>query len=88
MNADQLGGLIRAVMAVAGGYAMAWGFSAETWLALTGAVASIVTIIWTWWVHTETNTIASAAAIPIVSQVVVKTPSMAMAVPSEKVVVG
>ncbi len=56
MNADQVGGLIRAAMAMFGGWAIAHGFTDASWLVVTGAVVAIVTAMWSWYAHKDVKT--------------------------------
>lgn len=52
MTSDQIGGIIRAVLSAVGGYVVGKGLiDSETMLAITGAVVTIATAIWSW--HTN-----------------------------------
>src|ERR1022692_2161456 len=46
MNGDQIGGIIRAIMAGLSVWAMGHGFTDGAWLAVTGGVVALVTVLW------------------------------------------
>ena len=84
MNADQIGGIVRAIMAVGAGYALSFGFTDAQWLAVTGAVVTLITIIWSVYSNTVTSMIASVAQNKEVVKVVVS-PALVFATGSPKV---
>lgn len=61
MTAEQLGGTIRTLMSLLSGFALAWGFSSETWVAVTGGAVALGT--WAWSLHVnKMSTMANAVA--------------------------
>lgn len=49
MNSEQIGGIVRAVVAAAGGYLAAKGMlDAATWQIIAGAAATVVVAIWSY----------------------------------------
>ena len=86
MNSDQVGGIVRAIMAVGAGYALSLGFTDAQWLAITGAVVTLITIIWSVYSNTVTSMIASVARDKEVVKVVVS-PALVFATGSPKVTV-
>ena len=84
MNSDQVGGIVRALMAVGAGYALSLGFTDAQWLAITGAVVTLITIIWSVYSNTVTSMIASVARDKEVVKVVVS-PALVFATGSPKV---
>lgn len=49
MNSDQIGGIVRTVLAAAGGYVIAKGWlDAATFTAISGAVVTIAVALWSW----------------------------------------
>ena len=84
MNSDQVGGIVRASMAVGAGYALSLGFTDAQWLAITGAVVTLITIIWSVYSNTVTSMIASVAQNKEVVKVVVS-PALVFATGSPKV---
>ncbi len=85
MNSDQIGGIIRAAMAIFAGWAVAHGFTEATWLATTGGVVAVATAIWSWYSNSTTALVAAVAKAPEVDKVLVRTPALVDAVPSPKV---
>ena len=51
MNSDQIGGILRALLAAGGGYAAAKGMDGGTYGLITGAVVTIVTAVWSWYTN-------------------------------------
>lgn len=52
MNADQIGGIVRAVLAAAGGYFVAKGVvDAATMTTIAGALATIIAAAWSAWTN-------------------------------------
>lgn len=50
MTADQVGGIVRAIVSAAGGYLVGKGvIDSETALAITGAAVTIATAVWSVW---------------------------------------
>lgn len=50
MTAEQVGGIVRAVVSAAGGYLVGKGtLDSETAVALTGAAVTIATAVWSVW---------------------------------------
>ena len=84
MNSDQVGGIVRAIMAVGAGYALSLGFTDAQWLAITGAVVTLITIIWSVYSNTVTSMIASVARDKEVVKVVVS-PALVFATGDPKV---
>ena len=84
MNADQVGGIVRALMAVGAGYALSLGFTDAQWLAVTGSVVALVTILWSVYSNTVTHMVASVAKDEEVVKVVVS-PALVFATGSPKV---
>ena len=84
MNADQIGGIVRALMAVGAGYALKLGFTDAQWLAVTGSVVALVTILWSVYSNTVTHMVASVAKDEDVVKVVVS-PALVFATGSPKV---
>ena len=47
MNGEQIGGIVRTVLAAAGGYFAAKGYlDAATWQTIAGAVATVIVAVW------------------------------------------
>ena len=84
MNADQVGGIVRALMAVGAGYALSLGFTDAQWLAVTGSVVALVTILWSVYSNTVTHMVAAVAKDEDVVKVVVS-PALVFATGSPKV---
>ena len=85
MNADQIGGIIRAVLAGVSGIALTYGFSDTQWVAISGAIAAIVTIVWSVYSNSVPHMVASIAKDADVVKVVVS-PALVFATGNEKVV--
>ena len=85
MNADQIGGIIRAVLAGVSGIALTYGFSDTQWVAISGAIAAIVTIVWSVYSNSVSHMVAAVAKDADVVKVVVS-PALVFATGSEKVV--
>lgn len=72
---DQLGGIIRAILAAVGGFILAKGWvSAETWAWLTGGVMTIGPAIWSWFTNRPS---AMAATVQNITGVNVQTTASA-----------
>ena len=85
MNSDQVGGIIRAIMATMSGMAITWGFSSEGWVAVTGGIVAVVVALWSHYSNSLPAMISSVAEAPEVKKIYT-TPSVAISVPSSKVV--
>ena len=85
MNADQIGGILRAVLAGLSGIALTYGFSDQQWVAISGAIAAIVTIVWSVYSNSVSHMVAAVAKDADVVKVVVS-PALVFATGSEKVV--
>ncbi len=49
MTSDQIGGLVRTLLGILGGFILAKGWiNAETWAWIVGGVASAAPAIWSW----------------------------------------
>ena len=49
MNSEQVGGIVRTIIAAAGGYFAAKGIgNAELWLAISGAASTIAVAYWSY----------------------------------------
>ncbi len=49
MSSDQIGGLVRTLLGVVGGFILAKGYiSAETWAWIVGGAATAAPAIWSW----------------------------------------
>lgn len=60
MNGDQLLGILRAVLAAAGGWAVGKGYTdSATATAVAGALLTIATAVWTYYAHTQNAMINS-----------------------------
>jgi len=47
MTGEQIGGIVRTVLAAAGGYLAAKGYlDAATWQTIAGAVATVIVAVW------------------------------------------
>lgn len=65
MSADQIGGLIRTLLGVVGGFILAKGWvSAEVWAWLTGGIVTAAPAIWSWVKNRPAAIAASAQALP------------------------
>lgn len=64
MTMDQIGGLVRTLLGILGGFILAKGWvSAETWAWIVGGVAAAVPAVWSWVVNRPAAIAASAQAI-------------------------
>lgn len=86
MTSDSIGGVVRAVMAAFAGWAMSHGFSQEAWLAVTGGVVAIITVLWSLASNSLLAMVKTVAKSPEVTKVVLADPAAADAVPSSKVI--
>lgn len=70
MNSDQLGGLVRTLVAALAGLAVGFGWFAsvtpETWTTVGGIAATVAAAGWSWWTNRTKAIVASAAAKVIV----------------------
>lgn len=81
MTADQITGLLRAILAALGGFILAKGWvSAENWAWITGGMLTVGPAIWTWFANRPASIAASAQALPGVN--VTTTPAAGPAVES------
>lgn len=65
MSADQITGIIRAVLAAIGGFILAKGWvNAETWAWLVGGITTVVPVIWSTWSNRPAGIAGSAQALP------------------------
>jgi hypothetical protein len=72
MNQDQLLGLLRNLISVGGGYAIGRGWlNGEQVTLLGGLVGTLVPLLWTVFVHTDSAKIAAASALPDVAKIIV-----------------
>jgi hypothetical protein len=79
MSSDQIGGLVRTLLGILGGFILAKGWvNAETWAWIVGGLASAVPAIWSWVSNRPAAIAASAQALPGVN--VVTSPSASPAV--------
>lgn len=70
-NQDQVMGLVRTVLALISGFAIAHGVSDQTWQLVSGGVLALVPLIWTYFVHTDSAKLAAVEALPDVKKIVV-----------------
>lgn len=81
----QIEGLIRAVMAILAGYALAKGIDAATWLAITGSVVGAATVLWTLYSNSKAVLVKQVTKIPEVEAVIVDPPlAFVVALPKVK----
>lgn len=86
MNQEQVAAILRtALQVLAGIFAWSW-LDTNTVAALASAVAGLGVVAWGIWARSNTNLVASAAAVPEVAKIETKTVALADAVPSAKVV--
>lgn len=78
MNSDQLGGLVRTLVATVAGIFVGMGYFAtitpETWTTIGGIAATVAAAGWSWWSNRTKAIVASAAAkvpVPASSQAAV-----------------
>lgn len=49
MSGEQIGGIVRTIIAAAGGYFAAKGIgNAEMWIAIGGGLSTIAAAVWSW----------------------------------------
>lgn len=71
MNTDQIGGVVRAVLAALGGFLVGKGIlDSGTATTLAGALTTIIISVWSAWSNRPAGIVASAAALPSVAAVV------------------
>ena len=59
MNSDQLGGILRAVLAAVGGYVTGKGYvDSATYLTISGAIVTVLTAVWSFVSNRSGKTIA------------------------------
>lgn len=64
MTPDQIGGLVRTVLGILGGFILAKGWTdATTWAWLVGGVASATPALWSWFSNRPSSIAAAAQAI-------------------------
>ncbi|MGY3359734.1 hypothetical protein ACVWZK_006397 [Bradyrhizobium sp. GM0.4] len=79
MSSDQIGGLVRTLLGILGGFILAKGWvNAETWAWIVGGAAAAIPAIWSWVSNRPAAIAASAQSLPGVN--VVTSPSAAPAV--------
>ncbi len=79
MTSDQIGGIIRAILAAIGGFILAKGWvNAETWAWIVGGLTTVGPVIWSWISNRPASIAASAQALPGVN--VQTTPAAGQAV--------
>ena len=87
MNTEQITGQVRIILAALAAYVVGKGWIPEGYVADFVAIGTVVVMaVWSHLSHSLTSMISSVAASPEVKRVVVTTPSVALAVPSLKVV--
>lgn len=60
ITGDQVGGIVRAVLAAAGGWAIGKGYvDSATATTVSGAVVTLAVTIWSWWTNQQTAMIKS-----------------------------
>jgi hypothetical protein len=65
MTSDQIGGLVRTLLGILGGFILAKGWiNAETWAWIVGGAASAAPAIWSWISNRPAAIAASAQALP------------------------
>lgn len=61
MTMDQIGGLVRTLLGILGGFILAKGWvNAETWTWIAGGIASAIPAVWSWIVNRPSAIAASA----------------------------
>jgi hypothetical protein len=85
MNIDQLGGVIRSVMLLFSGWALEHGFTQDQYVAITGGVIAIVSVLWSLYSNSTNRMIQSVAEKPEVAKVITTEPGLAIQIPSDKV---
>lgn len=62
MTSDQIAGIIRALLAAAGGFIVAKGFVDDaTWATVSGALVTVFTAVWSIWAKAQTAKATQAA---------------------------
>lgn len=65
MTSDQIGGLVRTLLGILGGFILAKGWiNAETWAWIVGGAASAAPAIWSWISNRPAAIAASAQSLP------------------------
>jgi hypothetical protein len=65
MSADQITGILRAILAAFGGFILAKGWvSSETWAWLVGGITTIVPAAWSIWANRPAGIAGAAQALP------------------------
>lgn len=65
MSADQITGILRAILAALGGFILAKGWvNAENWAWITGGILSVGPVVWSWIANRPASIAASAQALP------------------------
>jgi hypothetical protein len=83
---DQITGLVRNLLMLAGGFALGHHWvSPDTVALVSGIVLAVVPVVWSAYANRAQGIVNSAAALPEVKKIVAE-PTVATAAPSEKVV--
>jgi hypothetical protein len=82
----QVEGLIRTVMLLLSGFAVAYGIDNATWATVTGAVVALAGAFWSVSSNSVSSLVSGAAESPQVTQVVMKSSKDSDAIPSAKVI--
>ena len=65
MTQDQITGIIRAVLAAAGGFVLARGWvNAENWAWIVGGITTVGPVIWSWFSNRPAALAASVQSLP------------------------
>ena len=68
------------------GFALEHGITTDQWLAITGGLVAIATVVWSFYSNSTHQLIQSVAEKPEVAKVVTSEPGLALQIPSDKVV--
>lgn len=83
---DQVSGLLRQVVPLLGGIAIARGWiNVEQLTLITGAILSVAGVVWSLFANSQNSILRSTAAMDEVTKVVLNDKAVADAVPSSKV---
>jgi hypothetical protein len=87
ISSAQIDGIVRGVLALVSGLAIAYGIGdAATWAIITGSIAALATAVWSLYSNSQAQLINQVSKDPEVKAVIVDTPKLANSIPSEKVV--
>jgi glycerol-3-phosphate dehydrogenase len=87
ISSAQIDGIVRGVLALVSGIAIAWGIGdAATWAIITGAIVSLATAAWSIYSNSQAQLIGQVASDDEVKAVIVDTPKLADSIPNDKVV--